>query len=60
MKKKVATTKRNTSAKTRPQGLALLIAEVHDLIQSARQAAATTVNTLQVLKLRNWPSHCET
>jgi predicted nuclease of restriction endonuclease-like (RecB) superfamily len=49
MKKKAATTKRNTSAKTRHQGLALLIAEVRDLIQSARQAAATTVNTLQVL-----------
>ena len=49
MKKKAATTTRNTSAKTRIQGLAPLIAEVRDLIRSARQAAATTVNRLQVL-----------
>ena len=48
MKKKVAA-KRTAVVKRKPDGLAPLIAEVRNLIQSARHAAASTVNTLQVL-----------
>jgi len=49
MKKKAATSKRAVLVKARPDDLAPLIAEVRNLIQSARHAAASTVNTLQVL-----------
>ena len=38
-----------TRTKKKSVGLALLIADVRDLIRSARHAAASTVNTLQVL-----------
>lgn len=48
MKKKPAATKR-AAAKTKPDGLAPLIAEVRQLIQSARGTAASVVNTLQVM-----------
>jgi len=40
---------KKVSATVQSDGLAPLVAEVRRLIQSARQAAATTVNTLQVL-----------
>ena len=46
-KKKSRGTKRGPAADT----LSPLIAEVRRLIQSARHAAASTVNTLQVLRL---------
>ena len=49
MKKKTATTKRTALANASPNGLTPLIGEVRSLIQSARHAAATTVNALQVL-----------
>lgn len=49
MKKKAAITKRTALAKAKPDALAPLIAQVRALIQSARHAAASTVNTLQVL-----------
>lgn len=50
MKKKQRTTaKRATLAKAKLDGLAPLIAEVRNLVQSARRAAASAVNTLQVL-----------
>jgi predicted nuclease of restriction endonuclease-like (RecB) superfamily len=49
MKKKAATTKRASVVKGKPDELAALIADVRNLIQSARRAAASTVNTLQVL-----------
>ncbi len=55
MKKKAANTKRPGVgrrvgvARRKPDGLAPLIAEVRGLIQAARHAAASTVNTLQVL-----------
>ncbi|MDP2899283.1 MAG: PDDEXK nuclease domain-containing protein [bacterium] len=49
MKKKAAITKRTALAKAKPDDLAPLIAQVRTLIQSARHAAASTVNTLQVL-----------
>lgn len=49
IKKKAVSTKKNALAKAKPDGLSPLIAEVRNLIQSARHAAATTVNTLQVL-----------
>lgn len=50
MKKKVpAATQDAATAKVNPDSLASLITEVRDLIRSARNAAATTVNTLQVL-----------
>lgn len=48
MKKKPAA-QCTSVAKAKPDGLAPLIAEVRQLIQSARRAAASTVNTLQVL-----------
>jgi predicted nuclease of restriction endonuclease-like (RecB) superfamily len=44
-----AADKRTDVAKAQPDGLAPLIAEVRGLIQSARRAAASAVNTLQVL-----------
>ena len=47
MKKKIATTKRATVAKAKPDGLAPLIAEVRDLIQSARRGVASVVATFQ-------------
>jgi predicted nuclease of restriction endonuclease-like (RecB) superfamily len=49
MKKEAQPRKRTSLAKAQPGGLAPLIAEVRSLIQSARHAAATAVNTLQVL-----------
>lgn len=49
MKKKAAIPKTRVPAKTKPDGFAPLIVEVRRLIQSARHAAASTVNTLQVL-----------
>jgi len=48
MKKKV-TSKRRVVAKARPDGLAPLIAEVRDLIHSARRGVASVVDTFQVL-----------
>jgi hypothetical protein len=48
MKKKPAT-KRTTVAKTKADGLTPLIAEVRNLIQSARRGAVSVVNTIQVL-----------
>ena len=41
--------KKSTVVKPEGDGLAPLIAEVRNLIISARNAAASTVNTLQVL-----------
>jgi predicted nuclease of restriction endonuclease-like (RecB) superfamily len=49
MKKKPAIKKTTAPAKTRPDDLAPLIAEVRSLIQSARRNAASVVNTLQVM-----------
>jgi predicted nuclease of restriction endonuclease-like (RecB) superfamily len=49
MKKKPAPKQRTAPVKKAPDNLATLIAEVRDLIWSARHAAASTVNTLQVL-----------
>jgi len=48
MKKKV-TSKRRGVPKARPNGLAPLIAEVRNLIQSARRGVASVVDTFQVL-----------
>ena len=48
MKKKPAT-KRTAVAKTRPGGLAPLIAEVRSLIQSARRGVASVIDTFQVM-----------
>ncbi len=49
MKKKAATSKRAVLVKGKHDDLAALIAEVRNLIQSGRHAAASTVNILQVL-----------
>jgi predicted nuclease of restriction endonuclease-like (RecB) superfamily len=49
MKKKAGTSKRAVLVKGKPDELAVLIAEVRNLVQAARHAAASTVNTLQVL-----------
>jgi predicted nuclease of restriction endonuclease-like (RecB) superfamily len=50
MKKKTASAKKTTApAKKKPDTLSSLITEVRHLIQSARYAAASTVNTLQVM-----------
>jgi len=49
MKKKPFNKKAALPAKRKPDGFAPLIAEVRSLIQAARHAAASTVNTLQVL-----------
>jgi predicted nuclease of restriction endonuclease-like (RecB) superfamily len=50
-KKAVAPAKRTVSAKAKPKadGLAPLVAEVRNLIQSARRGAASIVNTLHVM-----------
>jgi predicted nuclease of restriction endonuclease-like (RecB) superfamily len=48
MKKKPAT-KRPTVAKGKPNGLAPLIAEVRNLIQSARRGVSSVIDTFQVL-----------
>lgn len=48
MKKKPAT-KRTAVAKTKPDNLAPLIAEVRNLVQSARRGVASVVDTFQVL-----------
>ncbi len=48
MKKKSAT-KRTVVAKSRPDGLAPLIAEVRNLIQSARRGVASVIDTFQVM-----------
>jgi len=47
--KKPSARKTSTPATAKTDSLAPLIAEVRGLVQSARHAAATTVNTLQVL-----------
>ncbi len=52
MKKKTSVQKISVPAKTNPDGFAPIIIEVLRLIQSARHAAASTVNTLQVLTNR--------
>jgi predicted nuclease of restriction endonuclease-like (RecB) superfamily len=49
MKKKPVNKKASAAAKRKNNGLTPLIAEVRELIASARNAAASTVNTLQVL-----------
>src|SRR5215813_6802757 len=49
MKKKATGSRSKASGKLAARDFGALIAEVRDLIQSARHAAATTVNTLQVL-----------
>ena len=49
MKKKAAGSKSKASRKLTAKDLNALVTEVRGLIQSARHAAATTVNTLQVL-----------
>ena len=49
MKKKPATAKRTTVAQAKPDGLAPLIAEVRNLIQSARRGVASVIDTFQVL-----------
>ena len=49
MKKKPATAKRTAVAKSRPDALAPLIAEVRQLIQSARRGVASVVDTFQVM-----------
>ncbi len=47
--KKKAVVKRTTVGKTKPGGLAPLIAEVRQLIQSARRSVSSVVDTLQVM-----------
>ena len=49
MKKKTTGSKSKAPGKLTAKDFGALIAEVRGLIQSARHAAATTVNTLQVL-----------
>jgi predicted nuclease of restriction endonuclease-like (RecB) superfamily len=49
MKKKTAAEKRTAVAKAKPDGLAPLIAEVRQLIQSARRGASSVIDTFQVL-----------
>lgn len=49
MKKKTATATSKSVAKAKPGDLAPLIAEVRQLIQSARRGAASVVDTIQVL-----------
>ena len=49
MKKNASRTKRAVVVKGKSDDLAALISQVRNLIQSARNAAASTVNTLQVL-----------
>ena len=49
MKKKPATTKRSVAVKAKSGDLAPLIAEVRNLIQSARKGVASVVDTFQVM-----------
>lgn len=49
MKKKAVSAKASPAAQALANGLTPLISELRDLIRSARQAVATTVNTLQVM-----------
>jgi len=49
MKRKLAAAKRTAVAKAKPDGLASLIAEVRNLIQSARRGVASVVDTFQVM-----------
>lgn len=49
MKKNARTDNSNISRPNEDLGLGQLVAEVRSLVHSARHAAATTVNTLQVL-----------
>ena len=49
MKKKTAAEKRTAVAKAKPDGLAPLIAEVRQLIQSARRGASSVIDTFQVM-----------
>ena len=49
MKKQTDITKQAALRRAKPGDLAPLIAEVRSLIQSARHAAASTVNALQVV-----------
>jgi len=49
MRKKTVSGNVALPAKRKPSGLAPLVAEIRGLIQSARHAAASTVNTLQAL-----------
>jgi predicted nuclease of restriction endonuclease-like (RecB) superfamily len=49
MKKKTAATKRTSVAKAKPDGLAPLIAEVRNLIQSARRGVSSVIDTFQVM-----------
>ena len=49
MKKKAIATKKTVPAKTKSDGLAPLIAEVRNLIQSARRGVASVVDTFQVM-----------
>jgi predicted nuclease of restriction endonuclease-like (RecB) superfamily len=49
MKRKLAATKRTAVAKAKPDGLAPLIAEVRNLIQSARRGVASVIDTFQVM-----------
>jgi DUF1016 N-terminal domain len=49
MKKKTVAEKRTAVAKAKPYGLAPLIAEVRQLIQSARRGASSVIDTFQVM-----------
>jgi len=49
MKRKLAAAKRSAVTKAKPDGLAPLIAEVRNLIQSARRGVASVVDTFQVM-----------
>jgi predicted nuclease of restriction endonuclease-like (RecB) superfamily len=49
MKKKPAAARRKTVAKAKPDGLTPLIAEVRNLIQSARRGVASVIDTFQVM-----------
>jgi len=49
MKKPSAARKTRTPAKTKPDGLTVLLTEVRQLIQSARRGVATVVDTFQVM-----------
>lgn len=49
MKKKPAAAKQTITSKTKPGGLTPLIAEVRNLIQSARRGVASVVDTFQVM-----------
>jgi predicted nuclease of restriction endonuclease-like (RecB) superfamily len=49
MKKKPAILRRPVASKAKPGGIAALIAEVRNLIQSARRSVASVVDTFQVM-----------